>query len=350
MKKRTTSLTRALWMAWATAFPYLSAAQFTYEVDLAKDRDGTTELSIEPMSAIRIVITNRIPGMDYDISVVKSTLEIDPYPADALTVNAQFAPGDPCASIATARNAVGAVSKEAEVPAAVKAFEAVCTANPNRCSAEKIANLREEVNESITYVIPIEYGIKAGQRLTIKVARKEGDKTYTWTHMLSTQARGNWFLTYGFSFVTDAIDPDEPYFAKQQDTTFVVTQKSGAKGPAFIPSIMAHWVPAKWAQWSYVPSLSGGLGFDLEKPTVFLGFSVVYNTNLGLHMGIAAHQQDRLRGQYAPGDVLKEALAEDQLNEKVYGVDPFISLSFRFGSDPFKRNKETAADGASIAN
>lgn len=343
---RSISVFRSLLLGATVLGPICTYSQLTYTIDLSKDRNGTTELTMEPGSTLRVVITNRIPGKNYDISVVRSTLEIDPFPLDAIAPPSGVGPEGPCSTINAAKNAIGALTDENEVPEKVAAFRSLCDAPPAGCSSSAIQNLRSALDESLTFEVPVDYPIRSGQRLTIKIARKEGDKIHTWTHILSTEARGNWFVTYGFSFISDLLNKHEPYFAQQRDSSYIITRKHGASAPVFVPTVLVHWMPAKWSQRTYVPSFTGGLGFDMNSPTVFFGGSVTYNTNLGLHFGIAAHQQDRLRGIYAPGDLVQEALTEDQVNEKAYVFNPFISLSFRFSSDPFKSGKKSSGDAA----
>ncbi len=81
--------------------------------------------------------------------------------------------------------------------------------------------------------------------------------------------------------------------------------------------------------------MTGGLGYDLSAPTVFLGASVLYRTNLQVVAGVVMNRQRRLRGEYQAGDVLKESLDLDQLTEKTYRPNVFFGVALRLGKSPF---------------
>ncbi len=95
---------------------------------------------------------------------------------------------------------------------------------------------------------------------------------------------------------------------------------------------------------------TAGLGFDMKAPAVFAGFALVYHYNIGFNVGVAFHKLNFLRDQYVvkdadgvfppAGTVIKENLSDDQLYEKKYCINLFISVTFRFGSNPFKSGEK----------
>jgi hypothetical protein len=60
-----------------------------------------------------------------------------------------------------------------------------------------------------------------------------------------------------------------------------------------------------------------------------------YNQNLTLHVGLAAAKVNRLLTRYDVGEEIGEDLTAQQLQERVYRINPFISLSFNFSTNPF---------------
>ena len=161
-----------------------------------------------------------------------------------------------------------------------------------------------------------------------------------WKYVYKTPSRGKWVTSYGFSFITNVFDEEKEYFSKANDTAFVITRKIGNKKLNFAPSVFFTWMPSKCLNENFSFNFTGGLGFDLEAPTVFLGGSVFYNQNLSLVLGLTAHQQHYLNGQYSPNEIINENLSKEQLHEKLYTINPFFSLTFRFKENPEKELKE----------
>jgi len=56
------------------------------------------------------------------------------------------------------------------------------------------------------------------------------------------------------------------------------------------------------------------------------------------NVGLVARPETRLDGEYEVGQVLKEALSSDKLeDDSSYGVAAFVGPSFRFSKSPFKK-------------
>jgi len=83
-------------------------------------------------------------------------------------------------------------------------------------------------------------------------------------------------------------------------------------------------------------SYTGGIGYDLEAPTGFLGISLFFNQRIGISTGFAFHKQDVLSGQYNEGQILNDLKPESELHENNYTVNPFISLNYVIDKNIFK--------------
>ena len=122
------------------------------------------------------------------------------------------------------------------------------------------------------------------------------------------------------------------------DNEFIITKENDRKKLEFVPSIFFTYMPQNHLSRDVSVGLSAGLGFDLDAPTVFLGASFFFNHNIGVVIGITAHKQRFLNGEYEAGQIVMENLNDDQLHEELYTVNPFVSITFRFGKNIF--NKE----------
>jgi hypothetical protein len=81
---------------------------------------------------------------------------------------------------------------------------------------------------------------------------------------------------------------------------------------------------------------------DLTKPTVFGGVTRVYHENVAFTFGGMLHPIRVLADKYEKGQTIATSLDNEQLTQPAYRVNPFIALSFRFGSTPFSIGSTSA--------
>jgi hypothetical protein len=184
------------------------------------------------------------------------------------------------------------------------------------------------------------------------VSRKGKDQTNdaSWVVTFAGEDRGTWLMTYGFTYITDIFAENQAFSATATSTVgqYLVAQDRTNEKLSFVPTIMANWVPAKamlGGNFRYV--LSGGLGFDVSNPVVVLSpVGLNWNQNLTLHVGIAAAKVNRLNGKYTVGQQIGENLTPEQLQSGVYRLNPFVSLSFNFSSNPFSSPSDASKKGS----
>jgi hypothetical protein len=76
-------------------------------------------------------------------------------------------------------------------------------------------------------------------------------------------------------------------------------------------------------------------------PVVIGGYSLLVHQNFGVSIGMAGHLVNRLKGKFEAGQQISTNLESTDLTEKVIGFNPFVSITFRFGSNPFSVKKVT---------
>jgi hypothetical protein len=186
------------------------------------------------------------------------------------------------------------------------------------------------------------YDVNAGELVRVTVERTD-DEAKKWTYVVTTGGRGEWHVSYGFTFVPNE---DEEFFSRPQDDAFVVTQEADRENLDFAPSVMFNWLPAGQRARTWTHGFVGGLGFDLEKPVLFAGWGLTRAENIMLTAGLVIHNQSQLVGRYSEGEVLEEALEGDQLVEDTYGPNVYFGLSFRFGGNPHAGRAKALAEAA----
>ncbi len=179
--------------------------------------------------------------------------------------------------------------------------------------------------------------LEKGEQLEIVITHtNEAGIESKWTTIYSTKKRGVWQASYGFSFITQAFNKEQLFLTSEVASGYEIKKQNNRKTLDFAPSIFFTWMPSKYNNENLSFGFSGGLGFDFENPTVFLSPTLSYNENIKLHVGIVAHRQNVLYGIYEEGQVVGADFdLASQLHETLYRINPFISLSFRFGQNPF---------------
>lgn len=319
--------------AWLMAVVVLAARPAMADllvVDLGVD--DTLTFPVAP-GAVRVRIHNRLTGMNYNVTVRREAIPIDPLPRVDLS---RLAGGGDCGPVLSlVKDIEGAADekKVAEITAKIRAEVGGAHCSPEEVQAIEAGLARAESEVGT-------FDLRAGEQLTIVVARGDGKKT--WTRVATAGARGRWEVSYGAAMFPDR---DEVFFARAKgDSKYEVAQEEHRDGYKVAPAIFFTWLPAsrQLRNWSWGPT--AGLGVKSDRPTVFAGWSVTYNWNLSLIVGAGLVSESRLNGRYKadPPQELTENLTADQLNQKVYQLRWMAAVVFRFGSNPFEGGSTAA--------
>ena len=333
----------------------LTYSQEVYVIDLADGRDKETSRTVQSGVPFKILIKNKVLNTDYSISVQRKFQLLEQLALDAKENNVSSMETTENCLINKLTNDLTNSHTEKEVGSIAYQLKQLLIENDKErksgndtiCTPIDIAKAWYAISQ--TEQALNEQKLKKGEYLEVTISRRSTEdesKMVVWKNIYTTQKKGKWLTTYGFAFIPEIMKKSEPYFSKQNDTTFTITELNRRSRLNFAPSIFFTWFPYKRAASDFALTFTGGLGYDFEAPTVFLGGSLLYNQNIGISVGLTAHQQEFLNGRYEEGDVLSENLGEEQLNEKLYGINPFISVNFRLGASPFKGSNplETTED------
>jgi hypothetical protein len=294
-----------------------------------------------------LTFNNVIPRFwPYDIDIATEDVGIDPLEFDAakpraLSIVLERQDRADCKrSIAALEDALDKVEKEKDVPdigAAAKAAASI------ECKEEVWERFIELTQRTLTETI----SVRSNQTLTVTVSRPG----VVFTFECVGKARGEWRTSYGFFFVPDR---DDRYYVKETSTAkpatttdpatpakFTIFEQEDREEFDFVPTVVFTFFPRGAGETDGVRGWTAGLGYDLEKPFVFGGYSYAYNENVIFTGGIAFHRQSRLLGKYK-GDVegeVTQVLEPSQLVDDTYGPNVYIGISFRFGEDIHARRK-----------
>jgi hypothetical protein len=319
-----------------------------YLMDLGTHPGGEVTVTIAS-GRIRVVVFHRVPGRKYSVTIVKETITIPPLPVSAAGVPPpENLRADPdCVAIQKGIDEVGTPADEIQVRNAAISLQRLLETvkgcpGPLRQNAE---NLRQTYDEGLP--LP-QYDVALGQQLRVTVARLSdaGAEEKKWTTILVTGPRGEWLTTYGMSFV---LIRDELFYTKAGDKQgeFVITKMrpESISRVKYLPSVLFSWMPASRQNKALVVSPTAGFGVSNDSFGVLGGATITYNTNLGFTAGVAVSRQRKLLGSYTENQVVKENLTEEALHHDVLVPAGFLSITFRFGSNPFKSGGDDGKGG-----
>lgn len=329
------------------------AQQGQLVLDLGEHDPGGTYKFTEKKGTYDIVLENILPLSRYFIEIEYVEETFDPLVYTPLVLESAFTSSVPCKEL-TER-----ISRVEDLLIPVLVAEEGFT---ERTVFERVKLLKHELEttscndqkttEKAKHLLPlflktIQKKITIGPGKTVKIKVISGQKT--WIFEIGGGSLGEWTTVYGFVFTSQFLT-GRTYFSKaaENEGEYEITR---AKHPRvhdlkYTPSILFTFTPkgnistaTKTKNWKW--STCAGLGFDLTAPVIVVGANAMYHQNFGIAFGVSFDRQDRLKSQYV-GDslIVSQSLDFDQLHEKTYRPNVFVSLNFRFKDNPFGSKDE----------
>ncbi len=317
---------------------FAAIAQTQIIIDLAEEKEGSITVPIKTGN-YDIIVKNRLPNKAYEISIEREDKVIPPLKIDQDIVKTQNFTAD-CDALEKLITVIYSLDDETALPQKKEELMSRIS-NPGSGCDETVEKAKKLHDALKNYKYPIT-DLSKSETIKVTIKRKNNaGKDLEWIRIYESPARGKWLTNYSFNFVATQMGSKERrYFAKSDGSTeFVITEEENRQWVKFVPGVTFTWLYSKGFRDALALGGSGGIGFDLENPVVYLGFSFVYNQNISLTLGYAAIQVKQLNGKYSVGAKIKENLTSDQLMVDTYRFNPFISASFRFDKNPFKVEK-----------
>jgi hypothetical protein len=289
-------------------------------INLAGVSDVTED--VVPDSVFRIRVINVAPGRRYSYEIRRVVHPVDPLEL----IGVQKATG-PCEAL---KDAVGELqapdlAEEAVAAAVTKVENAIPACNDQDLrDLAKQALARTEVDLGVT-------SVARGEKVVVTIRR---DKR-SWIATFDGGKRGEWQGSYGFIYSPPG---DELYFTKAAgEGKFQITPQQDRGGYKFTPMAFYSWLPASRANSDFALGVTGGLGFQNDRPSVAFGVAAIFNRNLSLVGGVLVRSVLRLNGQYDVNALpeVGENLTEAQLHTNTYRPTGFVGITFRFNENPF---------------
>jgi len=325
----------------AVAMPSSSTSAQT--IDLGRQAtDAAPTVSVEAGTVLRVVLRNRIPFVNYSVSVERRTIAVPELTAPAGVVPAA---AQGCKELKDLADKVTLAEDETEVADVVEAVEAALS--KQQCTDVDALSKINAVLLTTVGTVPDSWTLSVGEELVVTVKRTLHGKSKTWQTVFSTGPRGRWLTTYGLGTFPNQ---DRKYFAKAAGNgKFIVTPETEpGKGDLKItPMALFTWLPRAREAKNFAAGLTGGLGVKEDAPVAFLGGGFLYNWNLAVVAGVAVAHRLQLDGKYTKDQELGETLSTDQLNQKVYRPTWMAAITYRFGSSPFGSGSKPPTSSAS---
>lgn len=303
-------------------------------IDLSKHPLNPAFIKVSSKQVLKLYLINKLchDGYDYTVEINRRYIPIKPM--SLIADPTAMATNITACSLTTEINNLCLITEEKDIPGKIEEIRKLLV--PGSCTQDQINYAKRILFESTTDSLG-QFILEDGEELEIVISRTTpGGPLKEWKVIYSTEPRGEWQTSYGFSYITQFFDAQQLYFALPMDSGYIITKEHNRKKLIFAPSIFFTWMPTNKLNRNFVCGFSGGLGFDIKNPTVFLGGTVSYNQNIKLHIGLAAHRQLALKGNYSAGQFISLTLDKDQLHDYTDTVNPFFSVSFRLDRNPFE--------------
>jgi hypothetical protein len=299
---------------------------------------GSSEETVDTISPGRYKLEaiNLLPTQSYTLQWSLHTTPIDPIPDTNKGLVATRV--EICKPLAEAVRTVDAVTEEREVPGPLARLRALTggASQEVQDGCKELLSVAEERLAHSYIEDSVEFEVKGGQFLRVRLRRAQAvgpAKEFKWR--LVAPRKGAWITSFGVAAIFLPTGSDErPHFAKGDSSNFVLTPKARGTDLTGAPFVLYSWLPKPTG---ISPLFSGGLGLDkTATPAVFLGGGVAVNSNLLVSVGGSLSQVLALSGKYKSGEVVTTNLDDDQVNERIWRVRPFVGVSWRFATNPFK--------------
>jgi hypothetical protein len=296
-----------------------------------------------------IVLKNTLIGKGYSLNISVKNQPIPPLNAPNVSgVSGTISKGDPCFSLNLAylnlinlfdaANDDETIKTEKEVSARINVL--MSEIDKHKCSNTALVDSAKALINKCEREIIEKVIVHSGEIVVITVSR--GQKIWTWEFI--GESTGEWVISYGFGFCSSALEAKKYHLQQLNDTSFQIKkdEKPRALELSYVPAVFYSFLPSSKYNSDFNWSISAGLGFDLSAPVVFFGGGFMFHQNIGVNLGVAFQQQNKLKPQYSDGQILRTPLEKDQLHDHIYRPNAFISINFRFGKNPFSKNTDTS--------
>lgn len=309
-------------------------------INLAENEGDTLTIQADKTGDYLIKMINKVPGESYIVQTEYVRVELPkPFDFSFQETESDSSQKSQDRRILSCSNQnlirelseFKSTSNESDIPKALEELKESFNTITFGCIAEEseanalISNTQGEIDT---------LSVKKNYNTQITILRNTDDgKVKKWVRIIKSPKKGEWRTMYGFTFATNWPTESDKYFSQQSDTVFTISKATNNDIVSYLPTVYFVW--ESFDKHWLVPGFAGGIGIEEDSPAITAGLIWTIHDNIGLTIGLTAHKQQKLLGQYSEGQIIKESLTEEQLHESVYRFTPSFSLAFRFKESPF---------------
>lgn len=287
-----------------------------------------------------VVLANAVPGRLYWLTVGPSvSFEMPALPVGATAISkpaaADLRPTEDCPAVVPALALAGSQT-ELQVRRNVEAVRAALASAECPADRGKIEDLVASTSQLMSTAIVV----SANSVRQLTISSRAGTR---WDVALDSTGRGVWQATYGFAF---GPDHDDQFFSQATaESQFTITRQPRQRGSlTFLPSMFWTWLSTDQAfkPFQHGPTVGVGVstGDSGGRVAVLGGYTLRFNQNVGVIIGLSLYPHKRLDGQFREGQMIKEPLTPDKLNRGVFRANWFFGFTLRLGTNPWGGSKE----------
>jgi len=336
-------------------------AQITFDLADKKTQEETIDIDTDPIIVFKNVITNQ--GYDYSFEIEMIEKDIPAIPIKGIDAKSLDTLATRNFELALA--AFKGAKEETDLPKLHEKLEKEIDKLDPKKHAEEIALGRAALEASV-FTKTLGFALRNNQEITVTVTRKynngKKDTSIQWVRTFKTPAKSPWSIMYGFTYIPNVMNPVSNYYCLEDTAanTFAITRLNNQKNYFFknvSPTLMITWTPMHqyrytkgtrcksffsnhFYQLGFTAGLSMNFASETGSVTALAAPSLVIARNVSLSAGVCMTQKQVLNGKYSEGAVIAENLDFDQLHEKQFMGEWFITLAIRFEENPFKKDDD----------
>lgn len=341
-----------------------ASSQIEFDLADSKTKVESIDVDLSPVVVFKSIVNREDYHYTFEIEFIER--EVPPiHLADSLL----YLKGAMTQAFDDALEAFQNATEESQMPNLYDRLDKETNKLDPKVYADKV-KLGREALESSTYSKPLGFGLRNNQEITITVTRKfkkdNKDTSVVWVRTFKTPEKTPWSLMYGFTFVPNLMNPATHYYCVEDtiSNTYKITPLNNQNKLFFrnlSPTIMITWTPMSkyrfrkktWGraifsnnlyQFGFTAGLSMNFNSDVGGLTAMVAPSFVIARNVSLSFGACMTPKHMLKGKYKEGEYVKENLDFDQLHEKQYMGEWFLSLAIRFDENPFGKKEADKKD------
>ncbi len=311
------------------------------------------ELSEEPIQLakeddhawLNLTIDNLLPGRKYNFDFEYVARDVETVELPVRSAKSKVAAAgldDPARKLLIERlKEVQNLANESDLPSAIDALRRAKKEADEVKDEKLMAEVERALKGTTRKFGPILLPVGSALKVTIKRLKKDSqEEEKKWTVTFEVAGGGRSFpVFYGFGAFRNK---DKEFFMEEDPDSngvFLLREKEDRREYDF--EVMFIWIQPLFDVKTISVGVNLGLGTNFEDtPTTLIGLSALLGQQMGVTVGGGFRSAKVLKGRFRNEDIdkrqFKEVLDSEDLLEDAYRWTWYVSLVFRFTSNPFK--------------